>query len=87
MLFTALPGLYMVGQKGEKGQPGIPGRCGCNAPSSVNNPSDQHLSWGSYPRVPAVSQQCECGLETKPECCQISPCLDGSIVFWMKFNI
>ncbi|XP_056618635.1 acetylcholinesterase collagenic tail peptide [Triplophysa dalaica] len=46
-------GLYMV-HKGEKGQPGIPGRCGCSASSSVNNPSDHHLSWGSYPRVPAI---------------------------------
>ncbi|XP_052003138.1 acetylcholinesterase collagenic tail peptide-like [Xyrauchen texanus] len=48
-------GLFMVGQKGEKGQPGSPGHCSCNALSSANNPSyDQHLLWGSYPRVPAI---------------------------------
>lgn len=77
MVFADLSGLYMV-HKGEKGQPGIPGRCGCSASSSVNNPSDHHLSWGSYPRVPAVSQQCECSLGAKPEC------LIGSILLWMK---
>lgn len=81
MLFTSPPGLYMVGQKGDKGQPGIPGRCGCNAPSSVNPSFDQHLHRGIYPRVPAVSHQWQHGLQTKPEYYRISVHLNGSIVF------
>ncbi len=79
MLLTSPPGLYMVGQKGEKGQSGSPGRCGCNAPSVDR--------WGSYPRVPAVSQQCHHALQTKPEYSQISVHCTGLIVIFGWYSI
>lgn len=49
-----LPGLYVVGDKGEKGLPGPPGRCDCDSLGANNAPFGSYTQRRGSDKVTAV---------------------------------